>query len=122
MSAVLSREAILAADDQKTEKVEVPEWGGCVYVRSMSAYDRDQYEAEQTNLKKEGGDAIDLRNFRARLVARTACDADGNRLFTNEDAEALGSKSALAMSRLFKVASRLNGLTDKDLTDLEKNS
>ena len=42
---ILSKEAILAADDLPREKVNVPEWGGEVLVRTMSGTDRDAFEA-----------------------------------------------------------------------------
>ncbi len=34
---ILSKEAILSADDLPREIVSVPEWGGQVYVRTMTA-------------------------------------------------------------------------------------
>ena len=33
---MLTKEAILAADDLPREKVDVPEWGGEVYVRALT--------------------------------------------------------------------------------------
>ena len=41
---ILSKDAILAADDLPRETVHVPEWGGDVYVRTMSGTDRDAFE------------------------------------------------------------------------------
>ena len=40
---ILSKDAILAADDLPRETVHVPEWGGDVYVRTMSGTDRDAF-------------------------------------------------------------------------------
>ena len=41
---ILSKEAILAADDLPREIVSVPEWGGQVCVRTMTGTDRDAFE------------------------------------------------------------------------------
>jgi hypothetical protein len=115
---LLSRDAILSASDLPTEDVEVPEWGGSVRVRTMTGAERDQLEGEQIALPK--GDQA--RNFRARLVVRTACDEAGASLFTVSDVNALAGKSAAALDRVFTVATRLNGMSKTDVEELEKNS
>ena len=101
---ILSKDAILAADDLPRETVNVPEWGGEVLVRTMSGTDRDAFEASL--LEKDGR----MENVRARLVALTLCDAQGDRLFDDSQSVALGRKSARALDRVFSVAQRLNGI------------
>ena len=101
---ILTKEAILAADDLPRETVLVPEWGGDVYVRTMSGTDRDAFEASL--LEKDGR----MENVRARLVALTLCDSQGDRLFDDSEIAALGRKSARALDRVFSVAQRLNGI------------
>jgi hypothetical protein len=120
-SKPLTKAQILAASDLKTEIVEVPEWGGSVTVRTMTAAERDTFEA---GLVKGDGKArkTDFTNFRAKLVALTAVDPSGTRLFTDAEADQLGQKGAAPMQRLFEVAQRLNGLSQADVDDLTKNS
>lgn len=117
--AILKREQILSADDLKRESVSVPEWGGEVLVRTMTGAERDAFEAAIG-----GGKArqVNTANIRARLVALTVVDEAGARLFADGDMEALGRKSAAALDRCFSVAMRLNGLSAKDVEELEKNS
>ena len=105
---ILTKDAILAADDLPRETVLVPEWGGDVYVRTMSGTDRDAFESSliARDSAKEGR----MENVRARLVALTLCDATGNRLFEDAEITALGRKSALALDRVFAVSQRLNGI------------
>ena len=43
---LLSRDDILGSDDLRLERVDVPEWNGVLYVRVMTAGERDQFEAE----------------------------------------------------------------------------
>ena len=117
----LSRDQILAADDLKTEVVNVPEWGGAATVRSMTAADRDEYE--QSMVASRGpDDKANMRNVRARLVAVTLVDESGKRLFSDADIDIIGAKSARAINRVFKVAARLNALTGDDVEELAKNS
>ena len=67
---LLSKTAILAAQDLQTEDVEVPEWGGAVRVRSLTGRERDAFEASM--IRGEGRDRkVDLTNMRARLVGLT---------------------------------------------------
>jgi len=110
----LTRDQILQAKNPKPIKVEVPEWGGDVYIRSMSSKQRDDYEADAAK-------GIDRKNFRARMVAMTACDEEGNLLFTEEDIEALAEKDCKPMSRLLSIALDLNSFNEEDVVSLEKN-
>lgn len=101
---ILTKDAILAADDLPKERVNVPEWGGDVYVRTMTGTDRDAFEASL--IGKDGR----LENVRARLVSLTICSESGDRLFTDDEISSLGNKSAKALDRLFAVSQRLNGI------------
>lgn len=115
---MLTRDQILEANDSKREEVIVQEWGGTVLIATMSGKARDAWEQ---SLVGEGG-KLNIENVRARLVAYTAVDEHGNRLFKNEDIEALGRKSAAALDRCAKVAQKLNLLTEKDMEDAKGNS
>lgn len=118
---ILTRDAILGVADLKTDHVEVPEWGGVVLVRGLTGAERDQFEADSLVGRGKRRE-VNLRNFRARLVARTVVDEQGNRLFTDADVEALARKSASAIARVYDVAARLSGLTDEDVDELVGNS
>ena len=64
---------------------------------------------------------MNLKNIRARLVVKTACDENGALLFTEDQASYLGKKSAKALDRCFSVAQTLNGLSGNDVEELAKN-
>lgn len=114
---MLSKDAILNADDRSTVDIDVPEWGGSVRLQVMSAQQRDDYEQALFHSKK--GER--LRNVRASLVAFCVVDDDGNAMFAAEDVEALGRKSAAAVNRLFEAAQKLNKMTDDDLEESKGN-
>ncbi len=114
---LLNRQAILAAQDLKTERVEVPEWGGAVLISTMTGTDRNAWE--QTLVSVNG--KVNLANASARLVAFCAVDENGQRLFTDADAVELGQKSSAALQRCVNVAQRLNGLTAADMEEAKGN-
>jgi len=116
MSKIISREAILAASDIRTVDVEVPEWGGTVRLRELTAAERDEFE--QSVLTRRGGQGVDIRGMRARLVAMCAQKEDGTAMFTADDAAALSKKSGFVMDRLAAAALKLSKLTDQDVKDL----
>ena len=120
----LTKDAILAAQDLKTESVKVPEWGGEVSVRTMTGTERDEVEAETflaSGDAKSGDAKSRYRNLRARVLVRVLVNEKGERLFGDSDIEALGRKSTAAIDRLFAVAQRLNALTEQDVEALLKN-
>jgi len=117
----LSREQILSASDLKIEEVQVPEWGGSVFVQSLNGKARDKFESTRFKLK---GDKVEMihDNTRAVLVSLCACDEAGTLLFSEGDVAALGAKNAAALDRVFEVAQRLSGLRGKDVEEKLKNS
>ena len=119
--SLLSKTAILAAQDLQTEDVEVPEWGGAVRVRSFTGRERDAFEASM--VRGDGKDRkVDLTNMRARLVGLTVIDETGQRLFADEEVDLLGAKSGAALDRVFAIAQKLNGLSGADVEEFSKNS
>jgi len=115
---LLTKDQILGADDREAQEVEVDEWGGSVLVSSMTACERDAFEASMLDSKGKGN-VKRLQNFRSRFVAACIVDEDGNRLFSDKDIVALGRKSAGPISRLFEVCRELNGMTEEDIEEIE---
>lgn len=111
---VLTRDAILGAEDLPRERVEVPEWGGDVFVRVLTA-------AEYGEITK-GADEADPMSAAGRMMVRALVDEAGERLFADDDIPALMAKNAAVWTRLLQVAMTVNKLTDDDIAELEKNS
>ena len=116
----LDKAAIFAAQDQKIEEIEVPEWGGWLRVKSITAVERDVFEGEITRTNGKNR-SINARNVRAKLVAATVVDEAGKNLFSLSDVEMLGQKSAKAMDRVFGKASELAGMREADIEELAAN-
>ena len=118
---LLTKSAILAANDLKSQDIDVPEWGGAVRVRAFTGRERDAFEASM--VRGDGKDRkVDLTNMRARLVALSVVDEAGQRVFTDDEVDLLGAKSGAALDRVFAAAQELNGLSGADVEALTKNS
>jgi len=117
----LTRDDILGINDLPYEDVLIPEWGNrYVRVRALTGAERDAFE--QSIVEQRGKSTrMNLKNIRAKLVALTVVDEDGKRVFSDEDAELLGRKSAVALNRIFEVAQRLSGLRPEDVEELAGN-
>jgi hypothetical protein len=125
---LLTKEQVQAAKDRKIVKVKTPEWAPdgtppeqakeChVFVRSMTGAERDSFEWWAVDNRKSQGNL-----YRASFVARTACDEQGNLLFSVEDVSWLSKKNAKALDRVHAAARALSGMTLDDEKELEKNS
>jgi len=114
---MLTREQILGAVDLPRKLVQVPEWGGEVYVRTMTGAERDAWEVGVAESNKTG-----VKTIRARLAAMVIVDEGGERLFSEKDIPDLQLKSCAALDRVFEAADRLNHITGRDIAELAKNS
>lgn len=100
---LLSKSTILSANDLKTIDVDVPEWGGVVRVRAMSAAARENLES----VARTDQNAI---YNRARLAAFSLVDEAGDLLFSEEEIDQLANKSVAALDRVIEVVLRINDL------------
>ena len=110
----LDSKSIIAANDARLEKVHVPEWGGDVYLRVISGTDRDRFEEAYADQK--------MKAFRIRFLLLTICDEAGERLFKDEQSDALGKKSSVVINRLFEAAWKLNAFTQEAIDELGESS
>lgn len=119
MGNILSKQQILEAKDIKVEEVEVPEWGGSVFIKVMNATQRDEFETFVYNRQ----DQKDLRGMRVLLCKLCICDAEGKQMFTSDsDEKALTNKAGSALMIVFQAAQKLNALRPDDVGGIEENS
>ena len=123
MEKLLGKDDILNAKDAEFEIIEVPEWGGSVKIKGMTGTERDVFEGSLQGKDPRTKESIVVyKNARAKLASLSIVNDAGERLFAEKDILALGKKSASALNRVFEVAQRLSGITDKDIEELEGNS
>lgn len=112
------RAAILGSDDLPREPVDVP-WdlgGEKLYIRGLTGDEKDAWMARMM----PAGELKWAEGATADLVVRTLVDEDGERVFSNGDAKALGSKGAAILSPLFDKALRLSGLSEDTEQELDR--
>ena len=113
---VLSAADILGVEDCKLKEVKVPEWGGSVYLKVMSGADRNPLEQMWMN-----ADQTPTLDLAVQLLVVTLVDADGNRLFNEEQAKGLVNKNAVVLQRLMNEAFKHNGMDAESLETAVKN-
>jgi len=123
----LSRDGILNAVDVQTEKVPVPEWGDDVIIRGLTGDELDAFQGSVRQFRPtfdgKGMEAVLIQEgMRAKLLVKCLVDEAGERLFTDNDAPALGAKNGAVIDRLYDVAPRLSGLSDEEKAELEGTS
>jgi len=115
--AYLTRDDILGADDIERETVEVPEWGGEVLVRGLTA---QQYIGMGFDLRDEEGlNTEKAQEMMPKIVSLGVIDENGDCLFTVGDIKTLGRKSFGPIERISTTILRLSGLTTEEVE--EKN-
>jgi hypothetical protein len=107
---MLNRDAILAFKDQRIGQVDVPALGGAVGLATLTAAEADRIRT----LGEDGTPAS------VGIVILGACDAEGQRLFTEKDAKVLAGLPAAEVGKIAKAILEHNGLTG-DSQDEAKN-
>ena len=112
---ILNRAAILAANDLKTEKIPVPEWGGDgaeVLITEISAAQRDECGRAYIELK-DAPQIEQVNAFRNRLLVFALVGEDRQPLFTLEQVHELLAKNGEVIDRIAAAALKLNKMEPK---------
>jgi hypothetical protein len=111
----LTAQDIIEAKDRVMRRIAVPEWGGAVWVRSMSSGEKEKYIKSVRRTIGKGRNATEeivLEESSARLAQMTLCDSKGILLFNAGQIKMLSTRSAKAMQRVVDAAAELNGLDE----------
>lgn len=103
----LSHEDILAADDLKRATVDIPEWGGAVEVRELTA--AQKYEVGMTAVDGNGNPNFERA---ARIPVMLAAYGLG---LGPEHFDAIGAKSSDVIERIAEKVQELSGLEASDV-------
>jgi hypothetical protein len=110
---------IFAADDIESELVEVKPWGVTVLVKSMTARDR----AKMIGDSVENNGAFRLEEVLPDLVILCTFDPEtGEKVFADNDRDALMAKSAAPIEQIATVAMRLSGMDEDAVDEAGKDS
>jgi len=108
------REAIRTANDLKLTPCEVPEWNVTIFLRQLNVGERLEL------FRVLNDDANKDKLLYVVAILFTACDPDGNRLFTLDDYDLLTSKSGEVVLRIGREAARLNRLVGDPVDEAKK--
>ena len=117
----LSRDAILGADDFEYESVNLPEWGGEVRVRAMTAQQRARWEGQMAEIHQSNKGFEKFGQAAIQIVVWCVVDEDGKPVFTDKDVAALGRKSSAPISRIREVVMRLSKMGPDDVEAAEED-
>lgn len=130
MGKLLSVNDIASVMDLAQERVEVPEWGGDLILRALSARDREWFESQMLTEETVAGPdgrpkTVQKMNFidgRAKMLSRAIVDEEGHAIFDESQVKILGDKSNAVVNRLFSRVQELSGMQPRAVEDAEKNS
>lgn len=111
----LNLDQFLSADDgiDEVKPVPLPEINGKVYVRRLSALERDRWELGNNERSK----SLDGGGIRARFAALVMCDENGAKLVKNmrdPRIEKMAKKSSRLLDRIWEVGMEFNGMREEE--------
>lgn len=117
MSNFLTRQAILAVP-LRTQEVFIPEWGGSVLVKEMTA--KQVADNGRFVLTRDGkADMSKAVQVPVQMCLQQVVDEQGERLFSDADIKHIEALHAGAVSRIAEAVRRLSGVQDtEDNSDL----
>jgi hypothetical protein len=115
----LSKNQIIGTKPRLKE-VEVPEWGGSVYVRPMTILEQSKLADAASKPNQQYVDVAQLQMI--PIIATCVVDENGQSLFTIEELESMTNFSQKSAQILQEAIFDLSGLTKKSQDELEKNS
>lgn len=92
--------------------VDVPEWGLAVYVRTMTL---GEMEAVQGFVDAAKSDT-NISGV-AEMAVRIICDENGERVFSDDDADGIREKSHKALTRIVNAFTEVNGIDDETVDE-----
>ena len=125
MSKYLSRDDILQTQGIRTDEVEVPEWGGKVLVRELSATEVTQIGFAMADEKdtKVKVDLAKLGEYIPHILAWCIVDENLDSVFDLDSIRRLASKSIAPVQRIIAKIMDLSNLSpdEEEEGEPEKN-
>lgn len=123
--ALLTRNQILEAKDIKTKVISVPEWGGDIMIKQLSAKEYNDIVMNMVNIRKMAAkqlsskknadenleDAINelaIKNQKILLLIKSIVDENMKPLFTEADLELLYQKNNNVIDRIIAEIEEFN--------------
>lgn len=107
------RDQILETQDIQTKVVDVPEWDVEIEIRGLTGKERSAWETDVYQVDNQGNVQQNRAFYKEKFLVKCLYDPDsGEKIFTEEDVEALAEKDGTVISRLFNFAQDLSGMVE----------
>lgn len=106
MTKLLTKESILNAKSNQVTTIHVPEFGGDVGIKHITAGAYEQ-------MNKFAKSREDIENDLIPSFIFSVCDTDGNLIFGVDDAETVNTLPLSGVVRVVREANKINTLTDE---------
>ncbi len=118
------RALIEEAQDSPVEPMEIPEWGGTFYLRTLGGDERDDYEnwLAGRGVGRGNGNSRDLVGLRAKWASLCLGDSNGERLFGDDEISILAAKNGMVLERIRAEGMRFNGYSSSEVDEMVGNS
>lgn len=104
----------ILASERPVEELEIPEWGGSVRLRALSAGQMTRWLDDNAQIPK-------IPHVNERLMALTVVDEAGAPLFSVDQIAALEDLAYIAYSRVLRAVLRMNALGTDESEELKKS-
>lgn len=123
MGKYLSRDDILSTQGIRTDEVDVPEWGGKVLVRELSATEVTQIGFA---MAEQGGGEVEvdlakLGEYVPQMIAWCVVDESLSSVFSLDDVNQLSAKSINPVQQIIAKVMELSDLSPDEEGEPEKN-
>lgn len=128
--ALLNRNQILEAKDIKTKVIPVPEWGGDIMIKQLSAKEYNDITMNMVNIKKmaakqlskKNGDEnleeaineLAIKNQKILLLIKSIVDENMKPLFSEADMELLYQKNTNVIDKIIAEIEEFNSVSTED--------
>src|SRR5258708_4999604 len=106
MSKFLDKHSILAADDAQVSRLDVPEWGGHVFIKTISVADGVEFQAAK--------DGVGDEKVVILFLTFALCDESGAPIFGRAEVDEIARKNPHVIARLGNAALAHNKMTESD--------
>ena len=109
---MVNKESIFeSAKTLSKHPIEVPEWGGTVYIRELSGWERDCFDEAWFKYKvQQNGSGECGVNFYSFLIAWLVVDESGKRFVSDSEIMQLAQVPAKIILRVAEQCMKINGM------------
>ena len=115
---MLTKDQILAVRP-KVKEIDVPEWGGSVFIRPLTLGERGRFAQMAKPCVENPGE---VSRVQATVARWAICDDQGTPLFDDQGIGELMKRSGEPIANIFDAILAFSGMTPGAAEKLEKNS